>query len=107
MMTSSLSLSNTATSATSSVSTLPLFLNDPIEWLSSTKAIRTLTAMYSGLLEEQITSRFTLHLLNVQFAAFALLMPAEISLLARVACLVWFALGLCMAKRAYEQDKQH
>lgn len=108
-MTTGISLNSNKTNVLNNLSalcpkgSLATFLNDPIEWLANTTAIRTLAAMYSGLMEEEITPTFTLHLVNVQLAAFATVMPAEISLGARLASLAWFGLSLCMAKRAYKK----
>lgn len=80
-------------------------LNDPIEWVADTKIIRTLTDMYSGLLEERISRVLTLHLVNVQLALFATVMPAELPVATRLACLAWFAFSLCGAKREYQRHE--
>lgn len=77
---------------------------DPVELIANTKPIRTLSEMYSGLMEEYISPRFTLHLINVQMAAFFTIMPAEVSLFIRILCLLWFATSLCLAKRAYQKQ---
>lgn len=106
MTTNSLSINNNLKSDNrianfASKCDLSLLLNDPIEWFASTRLILTLTEIYSALLEEEITPQFTLHLVNTQFALFFTVMPADISLFGRLACLAWFALSLCLAKRAY------
>lgn len=77
---------------------------DPIQLIADTKPVRTLSEMYSGLMEEYISPRFTLHLVNVQVAAFFTIMPAEVSLFIRILCLLWFATSLCLAKRAYQKQ---
>lgn len=77
---------------------------DPVELIANTKPIRTLSEMYSGLMEEYISPRFTLHLINVQMAAFFTIMPAEVSLFMRILCLLWLGTSLCLAKRAYQKQ---
>lgn len=78
--------------------------SDLIDVLANTKAIRTLAEMYSGLMEETITPRFTLHLLNVQIAAFFTIIPVEFYLFTRILCLCWFISSTCLAARAYRQQ---
>lgn len=74
---------------------------DIIDLIANLKPIRVLSEMYSGLMEETITPRFTLHLLNVQVAAFMAIMPADLPVFTHVLCILWFVMSLCLAKHAY------
>lgn len=74
---------------------------DFVGWLASTRAIVILSEMVSGIMEETITPRFTLHLLNVQLSGFVALIPADVDIFLRIICLLWFVTSLCLAKRAY------
>lgn len=74
---------------------------DLVDTIANLKPIRLLAEMYSGLMEETITPRFTLHLLNVQAAAFMTIMPVDLPVLTHVLCLFWFVTSICLAKRAY------
>ena len=76
---------------------------DLTELLASLKPIRTLAEMYSGLMEEEISPRLTLHLLNVQLAAFFTIMPAELLVFTRILCLVWFVASISLAKNEYRK----
>lgn len=74
---------------------------DFVEWLASTRPIVVLSEMVSGLMEETISPRFTLHLLNVQLSGFMAVIPAGVDIFFRIICLLWFVTSLCLAKRAY------
>lgn len=74
---------------------------DIIDTIANSCPIRTLAAMYSGLMEETISPRLTLHLVCVQVAAFFTIMPAEMTLFTRLACLAWLITSVCLAKREY------
>lgn len=74
---------------------------DLVGWLASTRPIVVLSEMVSGVMEETISPRFTLHLLNVQIAGFFALVPAGVDIFLRIICLIWFVTSLCLAKRAY------
>lgn len=74
---------------------------DVIDLVASVKPIRVLAAMYSGLMEETITPRFTLHLLNVQVAAFMVIMPVDLPTFTHVLCLLWLVMSICLARHAY------
>lgn len=77
---------------------------DLIGFIANMALIRTIAAMYSGLMEEEITPRFTLHLINVQVAGFFTIMPAELLSFARILCLLWLVCSVCLAKRAYHNQ---
>ena len=107
MMTNSISLAeqntaivNRVNNASRTMSSVPAAF-DLVGWLASTRAIVVLSEMVSGIMEETITPRFTLHLLNVQLSGFIALIPADVDLFLRVICLLWFVTSLCLAKRAY------
>lgn len=74
---------------------------DLVGWLASLRVIVALSAIVSGIMEENITPRFTLHLINVQLAGCVALFPADVDVCLRVICILWFATSLCLAKRAY------
>lgn len=74
---------------------------DIIDAIANTSIICTLAAMYSGLMEETISPRLTLHLVGVQVAAFFTIMPTEMALFTRVACLAWLITSVCLAKHEY------
>lgn len=74
---------------------------DIIDFVANLKPIRVLAEMYSGLMEENITPRFTLHLLNVQAAAFMVIMPVDLPVFTHILCLLWFVMSICLAKHAY------
>lgn len=76
---------------------------DLIGWLASAKWIVALAAIFSAVMEEEITPRFTLHLLNVQLAGFVLLCTGGVGIVLQAVCLAWFATSLCLAKRAYKK----
>lgn len=110
MMTNSLSLAeqnntlvnrlNVVNNASGTMDTPPAAF-DFVGWLASTRAIVVLSEMFSGVMEETITPRFTLHLINVQLSAFVALIPADVDIFLRIICLLWFVTSLCLAKRAY------
>lgn len=110
MMTNSISLAeqntpivnsvNVVKSASRTMGSVPAAF-DLVGWLASTRAIVVLSEMVSGIMEETITPRFTLHLLNVQLSGFIALIPADVDLFLRVICMLWFVTSLCLAKRAY------
>ncbi len=76
---------------------------DIVDLVANLKPIRVLAEMYSGLMEETITPRFTLHLLNVQAAAFMVIMPVDLPIFTHVLCLLWFVMSICLAKHAYRK----
>lgn len=76
---------------------------DVIGWLASAKWVVALAAIFSGIMEEEITPRFTLHILNVQLAGFFALCSAGAGFLLLLVCMAWFATSLCLAKRAYKK----
>lgn len=96
--------SNTAANTENTFESFQFENFDPVQIIANTKPIRTLSEMYSGLMEEYVSPRFTLHLVNVQMAAFFTIMPAEVNLFIRILCLLWFATSLCLAKRAYQKQ---
>lgn len=110
MMTNSISLAeqntpivnsvNVVKSASRTVDSVPAAF-DLVSWLASTRAIVVLSEMVSGIMEETITPRFTLHLLNVQLSGFVALIPTDVDIFLRIICLLWFVTSLCLAKRAY------
>lgn len=79
---------------------------DLVDLVANTKPIAILTEMYSGLLEETISRRCTLHLVDVQVAAFFTIMPAAIPLSIRMLCLVWFITSISLAKREYRSPQR-
>lgn len=60
-------------------------LNMPLRWLSK---------YYSSVLEREVNMRQTKALTEAQLAFFALVMPADYSLLLRIAACIWFVLVL-------------
>jgi len=62
--------------------------------LARTKAIRSLSRLYSLLLEEDITPVRTLHLLHAQVAAIIALCPAGMPAGMRLLCLAWAAVAI-------------
>lgn len=66
----------------------------PTEWLTRTKAVRSLARLYSLLLEEDITPTRTLHLLHAQIAAIAAICPAGMPTILRLLCLVWAGIAI-------------
>lgn len=77
-----------------------------VEWMTSLKCVRVLAEMYSGLMEETITPLFTLHLLHVQLAVFANVMPVGMDFLLRLALLLWLGTSLALARRAYSDERK-
>ncbi len=71
-----------------------------VERLTHLRPVVALTAVYSRLLEEDITPRQTLLLLQAQVAFFALAFPLAFSLALRLVFLLWFALSLVHCRRA-------
>ena len=67
----------------------------------ASKAVERVARKYSEILDEEITSRQALHMLNAQFAFVALVLPVAAPLLYYVAVVGWFALALRGAKRAF------
>lgn len=84
---------------------LALLVDDPTAWASQTTFISTLAELYSGLLEEKVSPRFTLHFVIAQVAAFFTIMPAEMSLLCRFACFAWLIVSTIFAIRAYGEEE--
>ncbi len=63
------------------------------------RPIRTLSRIYSILLEEPVSPRQTLKLLHVQLAALCLVMPADMPLGLRALFLLWTGVALLQCKR--------
>lgn len=68
--------------------------------LESLAALRRLTRLYSRLIEQPLTPRQTLHLLNAQLAGSLLLMTASAPCLFLALELAWFAAALSGCARA-------
>lgn len=62
--------------------------------LAATRPVVALAAFYSRLLEEPVSPRHTLHLLNAQAAVLAAIFPADMSLFLRGLFFLWAALAL-------------
>lgn len=62
--------------------------------LESLGFVKALAAIYSGLLEETVSPRRTLHLLHAQVACLILVFPAALPLLVRVLLFVWAVLAV-------------
>lgn len=80
---------------------LALLFTHPYEWAMQTTVITTLAELYSGLLEEKVSPRFTLYFVIAQVAAFFTIMPAGMSLLCRLACFGWLLASTVRCMRAY------
>lgn len=100
-MTTNISLSATNRSHRNTNNTRQDYTFDPIDLVANTRVIRTISEMYSGLMEETISPRLTLHLIGVQVAAFFTIMPAEMPVFTRIACLAWLATSVGLAKHEY------
>lgn len=94
---SSVKIANNASRAMSSA----LSSFDLVGWLASTRAIVALSEMVSDVMEESISPRFTLHLLNAQLSGIIMLTLADVDIFVRIISLLWFVTSLYMAKRAY------
>lgn len=77
---------------------------DIVGAIAGTRPFRTLSEMYSGLMEEYISPRLTFHLVSVQVAAFLTIMPAEMPMIVRVLCLAWGVASAYLAKLAQEEQ---
>lgn len=110
MMTNNISLSNqknslvnlSASKSSRRVSGSSVSL-DLVGWLASLKWVVQLAALYSAVMEEEITPRFTLHLLNVQAAGFFMLCSSCAGIVISALCLLWFITSISLAKRAYRK----
>ncbi len=71
-----------------------------VERLTHLRPVVALTSFYSALLEENITPRQTLLLIQAQVAFFALVFPLSFSLALRLVFLLWFVLALVHCRRA-------
>lgn len=71
----------------------------PLCRLDRTHAVRFLSKLYSSLLGEAVTPRFTLHLLHSQLSGLFLLLLSAADLLMQALSLIWFALALCGCRR--------
>lgn len=61
----------------------------PIEWLRN---------YYSVVCEKELTLRQTMLLINAQFAFFATVFPANMPIVARIACCAWLVYSLKTCK---------
>lgn len=100
-----LNANKSVTTSASRIAAVANAMLHPIAWLCTTKPVRTLCEMYSGLLEERVTPLFTVHATIAQVAAFATIMPAELDVLPRLLCLAGFGLSLYKSKQAYLAGK--
>lgn len=71
--------------------------------LAATRPVVALAAFYSRLLEEPVSPRHTLHLLNVQVAVLAAIFPADMSLSLRAIFFLWAALALLGCRRTAKE----
>lgn len=71
--------------------------------LAASRPIVALAAFYSRLLEEPVSPRHTLHLLNAQAAILAAIFPADMSLSLRALFFLWAALALLGCKRSAKE----
>lgn len=67
--------------------------------IANWKPLVLLAALYSALLEEDISPIRTLHILNVQIAFFALCLTANAGIAVVAVCLIWFALSIYACKK--------
>ena len=68
--------------------------------LANLRPIVALAALYRRLLEEPVSPRHTLHLLNAQAAILAVIFPADFSLMLRAIFLLWMILALLGCRRS-------
>lgn len=71
--------------------------------LAATRPVVALAAFYSRLLEEPVSPRHTLHLINAQMAILAAIFPADMSLALRLIFFLWAALALLGCKRTAKE----
>jgi hypothetical protein len=64
------------------------------------KPIVALSIIYSRILEEKISVKQTLLLLNAQIAFVFTIFPMDFSLIIRALCIVWFATAVAQCKRS-------
>lgn len=67
-------------------------------WASA--PVRLLARYYSSVLEKEVSTRQTWHLIEVQAAFFAGIFPADISIALRLLAAVWFVSSLVRCRKA-------
>lgn len=74
------------------------FINKIADWAS--EPVRLLGAYYSGILERELTTRQTWRLIEVQIAFLMSILPADMSIAARLVLIGWLASAAARCKKA-------
>lgn len=64
------------------------------------KAMSNISNYYSSMIDEKLTNKQTLLIMNAQLAFFFAVMPADCSLTLRFACIAWLAVALIQCKNS-------
>jgi len=66
--------------------------------LASTSFIMNIAELFSIIMEEEVSAKKTLFILNAMVSGFMLVFPADMPIIARIIALLWFCLALLQCK---------
>lgn len=72
------------------------------EWAA--EPLRLLGAYYSGILERKLSRRQTWRLIEVQIAFLMSILPADISIAARLVLVAWLVSAACRCRKALKEE---
>ncbi|MBQ0022079.1 MAG: hypothetical protein KBT29_02450 [Prevotellaceae bacterium] len=71
-----------------------------VDAVSSSAFFIRLAELFSAIVEEPISSKQVLFLLNSMLACVMLIFPIEMPIIARIICFVWFCVSLIQCKQS-------
>lgn len=66
--------------------------------LAGTSVIMSMAELFSIVMEEKVSAKMTLFVLNAMAAGFMVVFPVDMPVLARIIAVVWFGMALLQCK---------